>query len=70
MTFTLSYLISVLDWQYINFYSVPIQWVLGVLSLGLSGQGMKLTPHLHVVLMLGMHGAMPSLPHVSSRHGS
>jgi len=39
----------------------------GVLSGGQSGWGMKLTTHLHLVPMLRMHGAIPLLPHTSSR---
>jgi len=42
--------------------SLPIQWVLGVLSLGYSSRGAKLTTHLHLVPMSRMHGAIPPLP--------
>jgi hypothetical protein len=40
----------------------PFQWVLVALSLGHSGQGVKLTTHLHVVLRSRMCGAIPPLP--------
>jgi hypothetical protein len=34
-----------------------------------SGQGMKLTTHLHLVQRLRIHGAKPPLPNTSLWHG-
>jgi hypothetical protein len=44
----------------------PIHWVLDALPLGWSGQGMKLTTHLHLVPRLRMCEAIPPLYHTSS----
>jgi hypothetical protein len=43
----------------------PIQWVLGALSLGWSGQGVKLITHFHLVPRSRRSGAIPPLPHMS-----
>jgi hypothetical protein len=40
-----------------------IQWVPGILSLGVSGWGVKLTTHLHLQLRSRMHGTLPPLLH-------
>jgi hypothetical protein len=48
----------------------PIQWVPGLFSWRQSGQGMKLTTHLHLVLRLRMLGAIPPLPHMSAWRGA
>ena len=41
---------------------IHIQRVPGVLSVGQSGQGLKVTAYLHLVPRLGTSGAMPVLP--------
>jgi hypothetical protein len=40
----------------------PIQWVAGVLSLGVKRPGVKLTTHLNLVPRSRMRGAIPPLP--------
>jgi len=48
-------------------YNQPlIKWVMKTFSPGSSGQGTKLTTHLHLVTMLRMSGA--PLPHMTSWH--
>jgi hypothetical protein len=39
----------------------PFQWVPGALSLGVSGRGVKLTTHFHLVPRLRVSGAIPPL---------
>jgi hypothetical protein len=39
------------------------QWVPGLFS-----HSMKLITHLHVIVMLRIHGVIPQLPHTSSLH--
>jgi hypothetical protein len=39
----------------------PIHWVPGVLTLGKSGRGVKLTPHLYLAPRLRMREAIPPL---------
>jgi len=43
---------------------------LGALFLGLSGQGIKLTTHFHLVPRLRMCVAVPPFPNISSCHGA
>jgi hypothetical protein len=40
----------------------PIQWVAGVLSLGVERPARELTTHLHLVPRSRMHGAIPPFP--------
>jgi hypothetical protein len=44
----------------------PIQWVLGALSWGQGGRGVKLATHLYLVLRSRMLGATPPLPQYAS----
>jgi hypothetical protein len=47
----------------------PIQWVLGILPQGCSGQGMKLTSHLHLVPRFRVCGATPTFTPQLHLHG-
>jgi hypothetical protein len=40
----------------------PVQWVTGFFPQRLSGQGVKLTTHLHLMAKFKMSGAIPLLP--------
>jgi len=48
----------------------PSHWVLGVLPWEQSGQGVKPTTLLHIVLRLRILGAIPPLLYMSSWHGA
>jgi len=47
-------------------HPVSYEWVPGALSFRIKCPGMMLITHFLLMPRLGMHGAMPSLPHMSS----
>jgi len=46
----------------------PIQWLMGVLSLKVGQQGMKLTTHIHLVSKSRIGGDKSHLPYLPSKH--
>jgi hypothetical protein len=46
----------------------PIQWLMGVLSLKVGQQGMKLTTHIHLVPKSRIGGDKSHLPYMPSKH--